>query len=65
MSQESIAKLDDAQSKVKKISNSLMPAGLIVPAEAKKKLTDYSHLVIGILSDESSRIIAKIEAEEE
>jgi hypothetical protein len=62
---EAGANLDNAQSKVKEISNSLMRKGLVVPPRAKWRLMEYGHLVIGILSDESSKIVATIEAEEE
>jgi hypothetical protein len=65
LTQEGLNNLDDAQARVKKISNSLVPSEADVSEAAKKKLTEYSHFVVGILSDESSKIVAIIEAEEE
>jgi len=65
LSPEAGDNLDEAQARVKKISNSLSSPEANVPEEARKKLMEYGHFVVGILSDESSKIIAVIEAEEE
>ncbi len=62
---EALNNLDEAQARVKKISKSLMSADATVSEDAKRKLMDYGHFVIGILSDESSKIVAVIEAGEE
>lgn len=65
LSEGGSANLNEAQAKVKKISNALMRHEGGVPPEAKGKLLDYSHVVVAILIDESSRIVAAIEMEEE
>ncbi|MGB8917922.1 MAG: hypothetical protein WCC89_13775 [Candidatus Sulfotelmatobacter sp.] len=65
LAQNGVSNLDDAQARVKKISSSLMSPEGNIPEEARKKLMEYGHFVVGILSDESSRIVAMIEAGEE
>jgi hypothetical protein len=60
-----IANLDAAQLKMKKISLALMPGNLVVSPDDKRKLAHYSQVVIAALSDESGKIVAGIEAEEE
>jgi hypothetical protein len=62
---EAASNLRGAQVKIEKISNSLRSASPDVPEVAQKKLMEYGHGVVAILSEESSKIIAVIEAEEE
>jgi biopolymer transport protein ExbB/TolQ len=62
---EAAENLDDAQSKVKKISNALASHEVGPSAGAKQKLMQYAHAVVGILSEESGKIVGRIEAEEE
>lgn len=57
--------LGTARTKVGKISSALATdVGLVAP-EVKEKMVTYCHDIIKVLSDESSKIIAKIEQAEE
>ena len=65
LAQEGPGNLDEAQARVKKISNFLVSPDVNVSEDAKKKLMEYGHVVVGILADQSSKIVAMIEVEEE
>jgi hypothetical protein len=65
LAEEAAANLKGAQVKIEKISNSLRSPTPNVPETAQKKLMDYGHGVVAILSEESSKIVAVVEAEEE
>jgi hypothetical protein len=62
LTQDSRDNLDEAHAKVKEISKSLASPKAYM---ASRRLMEYAHFVVGILSDESSKMIARIEAEEE
>jgi len=65
LAEEGAGNLDDAQARVKKISKFLVSSEVNVSGDAQKKLMEYAHFVVGILADQSSKIVAVIEAEEE
>jgi hypothetical protein len=65
LAEEAASNLKGAQVKIEKISNSLRSVTPDVPEAAQKKLMEYSHRVVAILSEESSKIVAVIEAGEE
>jgi hypothetical protein len=65
LAQGGVGNLDEAQKRAKKISDSLLSVELNVTEQVKKKLMEYGHFIVGVLSDESGKIVAMIEAEEE